>query len=281
MAPVEFYSSSRKTASQSTSGLDSELGQKSIEVTEASRPALTSAAILDQLWSSINEGESPRSILHARGMQAINQAVKAIAVARGRWREGRTDKTSSNSADLAAFVRMHPREELTWACTLEVVPIDIQPKPSLQVGEIIEYNSSTHGVWIPGEVMSINEDGTVDLNIREAANPDRIRLLMEEIRVARTSEPDLVAKTIVNKLQNGHAVRLAAIGASSVHASILGIALGSLYLQDQSNVAEILFRPEFSTVELGSSVRRSNSKLVTLRFLLSPKNTDKALHTRG
>eukprot|EP00468_Gymnochlora_sp_CCMP2014_P000982 CAMPEP_0167740602 /NCGR_PEP_ID=MMETSP0110_2-20121227/373_1 /TAXON_ID=629695 /ORGANISM="Gymnochlora sp., Strain CCMP2014" /LENGTH=110 /DNA_ID=CAMNT_0007624523 /DNA_START=520 /DNA_END=852 /DNA_ORIENTATION=- len=108
MAPVEFYSSSRKTASQSTSGLDSELGQKSIEVTEASRPALTSAAILDQLWTSINEGESPRSILHAGGMQAINQAVKAIAVARVRWREGRTNKTSSNSADLAAFVRMHP-----------------------------------------------------------------------------------------------------------------------------------------------------------------------------
>ena len=64
----------------------------------------------------------------------------------------------------------------------------------------------------------------------------------------------------------GQSLMLAAVGPSSVHAAVLGIALGSLYMQEEDDGSEITFRPEFTTVELGSS---SSSKLVTLRLILN------------
>jgi len=328
VAPVEYFNHLKS--------LDSEKdlhpipgAPNPIEITENSRPVVVAGLIRDALASQLSEMESPlnsnsntespsnaeekppKAVLHARGMAAINQAVKAVAVARKNWITERETKAKMRESyvataaeigaeetstiakteggeetgvqgnleklgsDLTAYVRMHPREELTWACTLEVVPFTPEPEPPLQLGEIIEYNSSTHGVWIPGEVVNINEDGTVDLNIREEADPARIRRLMEELRVARTSEPDLVAKTISSKLKHGQALMLAAIGPSSVHAAILGIALGSLYLQEEEGATDIGFRPEFTTIELGSS--GASSKLVTLRIILDANLRDERL----
>jgi len=342
LAPVE-YLKHLKSLEAELAAPETHRRPRPIEITDASRPAAVAAAIRGQLLHRGSGGgrkergardvkgesggaagpvgedgegqakapdapEPPRAILHARGMAAINQAVKAIAVARRNWieeraavlaskaaytptllldpearpreeegqegRKGEEEKAPAAAAeagggrlgsDLCAFVHMHPREELTWACTLEVVPFSPEPEPTLQLGEIVEYNSSTHGVWIPGEVIHINEDGTVDLNIREEADPARIRRLMEEIRVARTSEPDLVGKTIAAKMKLGQSIMLAAIGPSSVHASVLGIALGSLYMQEDDEAAQISFRPEFTTIELGSA---TGSKLVTLRIIL-------------
>mmetsp|Transcript_42125 Transcript_42125/g.70279 ORF Transcript_42125/g.70279 Transcript_42125/m.70279 type:complete len:107 (-) Transcript_42125:144-464(-) len=68
---------------------------------------------------------------------------------------------------------------------------------------------------------------------------------------------------------------LAAIGPSSVHAAILGIALGSLYLQEEEGATDIGFRPEFTTIELGSS--GASSKLVTLRIILDANLRDERL----
>jgi len=269
IAPVEFLRIG-KTIQSGVGPMPSDTDDttkepKAIVIQETSRPAQLATVIKEQLK------EEGKATLHARGMQAINQAVKAIAVARRNWLDRASPDMDwdeethhgDKAEDLIAFVRMLPREELTWACTLDVVPFTPEPEPPLQLGEIIEYNSSTHGVWIPAEVLSLNDDGTVDLNIREEASTSRIRRLMEEIRVARTSEPDLVAKTIAGKLRLGHPLMLAAIGPSSVHSAVLGIALGSLYLQDQDGQTEIGFRPEFSTVEMGST-----PKLVTMRLIL-------------
>ncbi|GAB5356516.1 hypothetical protein AAMO2058_000296300 [Amorphochlora amoebiformis] len=159
MAPVEFYAYGKALEHDWPSARQEDSDAiPPIDVLDSSRPSSVSYDIIKSLHDPHR-----RAILHARGIQAINQAVKSIAVARREW--GESKEQTEN--ELASYVRMHPSEELTWACTLEVVPFTPQPEPPLQLGEIIEYNSSTHGVWIPGEVMNLNEDGTVDLNIRE------------------------------------------------------------------------------------------------------------------
>ena len=44
-----------------------------------------------------------------------------------------------------------------------------------RVGQEVEYLSSTYNEWIEGKVLAINADGTLDLDVREAADPSKVR----------------------------------------------------------------------------------------------------------
>jgi len=44
-----------------------------------------------------------------------------------------------------------------------------------RVGQEVEYLSSTYKEWIEGKVIAINADGTLDLDVREAADPSNVR----------------------------------------------------------------------------------------------------------
>ena len=45
-----------------------------------------------------------------------------------------------------------------------------------RVGQEVEYLSSTYNEWIGGKVLTINADGTLDLDVREAADPSNVRV---------------------------------------------------------------------------------------------------------
>lgn len=48
-------------------------------------------------------------------------------------------------------------------------------EPPFRVGEKVRYRSQTAGRWIDAKVEKINDDGTIDLNVRKKANPSNMK----------------------------------------------------------------------------------------------------------
>ena len=48
------------------------------------------------------------------------------------------------------------------------------------IGEAVEYNSASFHEWIPAKVLAIHSDGSLDLDVRERADPSKVRHRAEE-----------------------------------------------------------------------------------------------------
>jgi hypothetical protein len=54
-------------------------------------------------------------------------------------------------------------------------PLDKQSSSGYQVGEEVEYHSSSYNSWIAAQVLGINPDGTLELNVRPKASASLVR----------------------------------------------------------------------------------------------------------
>ena len=53
--------------------------------------------------------------------------------------------------------------------------LDLRRDEGFRVGEEVEYHSSSYQEWIEGKVLAIHSDGTLDLDVRERADPSKVR----------------------------------------------------------------------------------------------------------
>ena len=54
-------------------------------------------------------------------------------------------------------------------------PSDLRRDEGFRVGEQVEYHSSSYQEWIQGKVLAMHSDGTLDLDVRERADPSKVR----------------------------------------------------------------------------------------------------------
>lgn len=143
-------------------------------------------------------GDSPT--IMATGATSLNQAVKAIAIARG-YLDG-------NKLDL--LVRPEFRDESRSAMSFVLIKVPSRRNP---------------------------------------AQPED----QQELRVAQSSEPAVVAGSIAKKVRAGERVTVVSIGAGSVAQTIRAVTIARRYLENDG--VDISFRPEFIHVDMKDGQR--------------------------
>ncbi len=76
---------------------------------------------------------------------------------------------------------------------------------------------------------------------------------IQQLRVARGSDPNSVAGSIANKVRNGERVLVQSIGAGSVDITVRAITLARRFLE--GDAIDVCFRPEFIHVKLEEGER--------------------------
>jgi len=152
-------------------------------------------------------GESPTII--ATGSESINQAIKALAIARGYLAENKID-------------------------------VSCQP------------------------VFRNQDKGAMSFVLSKCevrVSKSKVEEEIQELRVAKSSEPSSVAGSIANKIRAGERVVILSIGAGSVNQTVRAVALARRFLEDDS--IDVCFRPEFIHIKLDDG-ERSAIKFVIL-----------------
>jgi len=49
------------------------------------------------------------------------------------------------------------------------------PLPSFEVGQLVQYHSTSYGGWMDAVVKRVADDGAVDLDVRKGAEPSKVR----------------------------------------------------------------------------------------------------------
>jgi len=143
-------------------------------------------------------GDSPTVM--ATGAVSMNQAIKAIAIARGYLEDNKLDLT----------VRPEFRNEERGALSFVLIK------------------------------------GPTRRNTQQQED-------QQELRVAQSSEPSVVAGSIAKKVRAGERVTVVAIGAGSVSQTVRAITIARRYLE--KDAVDITFRPEFIHVEMKDGQR--------------------------
>jgi len=151
-------------------------------------------------------GESPTIV--ATGSESVNQAIKALAIARGYLSENKLD------ISVQPVFRNQEKGALSFVLTKSV------------------------------------------LRAKKAGDDD-----IQELRVAKGSDPNSVAGSIANKVRAGERVVILSIGAGSVNQTVRAVALARRFLE--GDAIDVCFRPEFIHIKLDDG-ERSAIKFVIL-----------------
>lgn len=219
-------------------------------------------------------GECP--ILLCTGALSVNQAIKAICIAR--------KYISENDIDLVIKpeFRNEEKQQYTLICIKSLPNIDINKNNnknkhddnvplSITSSTSSGTNSGTNTTVVntPNTIQStdssiIDQQHSIDQQLQSTASQllespsDKpitagvtvTNLLSDshELRVANGSEPSLTAGSIAKKIRNNERIHIVSIGAGSILGTVCAITIAQRYLI-QDNL-ELTFQPEFIHVHL-------------------------------
>ena len=198
---------------------------RTLKVSSQSNPKTVAGAI-----AHTSRQSSPPQLL-ATGTDAVNQAVKAIAIARG--------YLETDHMELS--VKSEFRDEERGAISLTLNKSNIR-------------GSSKHkGVAGGAAAASTSQPA--------AAGSEEKEVEESELRVAKESEPSMTAGSIAKKIRAGERVSIVSIGAGSVSATVRAITIARRYLESDS--LDLSFKPGFVHLEMAEG-QRSAIKFVIL-----------------
>jgi len=122
--------------------------------------------VVDNLDETDNSGKTP--LIHAAS-NGHTAAVKWLLEKGADWTL--KDKDGKTAIDVAEEQR-HVDAEAVLVARIEKHRIDIE---AICVDEDVHYRSETHGGWIPAKMGWVNYNEQIVLDIKEGADPDRIR----------------------------------------------------------------------------------------------------------
>ena len=206
----------------------SSVSSRTVKVSAQSNPKTVAGSI-----SHTSRQSSPPTLL-ATGVDAVNQAIKAIAIARGYLETDRVELS----------VKSEFRDEERGAISMPLTKSALRRKgaaaapPSLAAAG--QVTTVTGGAVSGGDEKEVEES---------------------ELRVAKESEPSMTAGSIAKKIRAGERVSIVSIGAGSVCATVRAITIARRYLEGDS--LDVSFRPSFIHLEIQGE-QRSAIKFVIL-----------------
>ena len=179
--------------------------------------------------------QSAPPTLLATGADALNQAVKAIAIAR--------DYLVNDRVELS--VKSEFRDEERGAISMLLTKSTLRRKGGAAGAASAATDGSAAAMVLGGAVA-----GGEEKEVEES-----------ELRVAKESEPSMTAGSIAKKIRAGERVSIVSIGAGSVSATVRAITIARRYLENDS--LDLSFRPSFIHLDMQDG-QRSAIKFVIL-----------------
>ena len=208
----------------------SSLSSRTVKVSSHSNPKTVAGSI-----SHTSRQSSPPTLL-ATGVEAVNQAVKAIAIARGYLESDR----------LELSVKSEFRDEERGAISMLINKSALRRKGGASTGSSSAAAAAAGAAAVTGGAVSGGEEKEVEES---------------ELRVAKESEPSMTAGSIAKKIRAGERVSIVSIGAGSVSATVRAITIARRYLEGDS--LDVSFRPSFIHLDMQDG-QRSAIKFVIL-----------------
>lgn len=223
------------------------LDSSTLKVSAQSNPKGSAGSIAHTLRRGLNP------TVMCTGQDSINQAVKALAIARSFLEEDKLDLSVSPSY----------REQSSAKISLKVTSSQLVRKPSTAgagtaagattgAGSGTSAGTSSTGTTGGSTSSSSTETKEASSSSGGSSNGQTIDV-SHDLKVAHKSDPGVVAGAIAKKVRNSERPFITCIGASSVSKAVFAIITARKYLQEDA--IDISFRPEFIHLDMEDGTR--------------------------
>lgn len=253
-------------------GSDSKSGDsRHLKVASSTNPKKTGGCIAHTLRESQDQKDEPLPTLLATGASSVNQAVKAVAIARTYVQEEQLDV--SCRPDFCNPTGGALSLLLKWATASAPTPQAVYSG-----GKVVEptrsrdrsrrrrsrSSSSSNSRSRSRRRRSKSASPRKSSRSRSPQKTEEKSGIKSELRVAQQSEPSVLAGAIAKKVRVKETVMLLCIGPASVCQAVRAVIFANRYLQDDN--LSVTFQPEFIHINDGGT--GSNPTRSGVRFTL-------------